>query len=101
MNFKLAKEMKNLHGMWMRRTVSASGAGFSTALFTYSGVLKGNAAATDCFCIYCNGNHTGKEDILQLLDMKDPYTITTGFERKNLYFAVKSRRINTRHFCIM
>lgn len=30
-----------------------------------------------------------KEDILQLLDMKDPYTITTGFERKNLYFAVE------------
>ena len=30
-----------------------------------------------------------KEDILQLLDMKDPYTITTGFDRKNLYFAVE------------
>lgn len=30
-----------------------------------------------------------KEDILQLLDMKDPYTITTCFERKNLYFAVE------------
>ena len=30
-----------------------------------------------------------KEDILQLLDMKDPYPITTGFERKNLYFAVE------------
>lgn len=30
-----------------------------------------------------------KEDILQLLDMNDPYTITTGFDRKNLYFAVE------------
>ncbi|MCR0206157.1 DNA helicase RecQ [[Clostridium] innocuum] len=30
-----------------------------------------------------------KEDILQLLDMKEPYTITTGFDRKNLYFAVE------------
>ena len=30
-----------------------------------------------------------KEDILQLLDMKDPYTITTGLDRKNLYFAVE------------
>lgn len=30
-----------------------------------------------------------KEDILQLLDMKDPYAITTGFDRKNLYFAVE------------
>ena len=30
-----------------------------------------------------------KEDILQLLDMKDPYTITTGFDRKHLYFAVE------------
>lgn len=30
-----------------------------------------------------------KEDILQLLDMKNPYTITTGFDRKNLYFAVE------------
>ena len=30
-----------------------------------------------------------KEDILQLLDMKDPYTITTGFDLKNLYFAVE------------
>ena len=30
-----------------------------------------------------------KEDILQLLDMNEPYTITTGFDRKNLYFAVE------------
>lgn len=30
-----------------------------------------------------------REDILQLLDMNDPYTITTGFDRKNLYFAVE------------
>lgn len=30
-----------------------------------------------------------REDILQLLDMKEPYTITTGFDRKNLYFAVE------------
>lgn len=30
-----------------------------------------------------------KEDILQLLDMKEPYTITTGFDRGNLYFAVE------------
>lgn len=30
-----------------------------------------------------------KEDILQLLDMKEPYSITTGFDRKNLYFAVE------------
>ena len=30
-----------------------------------------------------------KEDILQLLDMKEPYTRTTGFDRKNLYFAVE------------
>lgn len=30
-----------------------------------------------------------KDDILQLLDMKEPYTITTGFDRKNLYFAVE------------
>ena len=30
-----------------------------------------------------------KEDILQLLDMKEPYTITSGFDRKNLYFAVE------------
>ena len=33
-----------------------------------------------------------KEDILQLLDMKDPYTITTGFDRKNLYFAVEKSK---------
>ena len=30
-----------------------------------------------------------REDILQLLGMKEPYTITTGFDRKNLYFAVE------------
>ncbi|WEG73813.1 DNA helicase RecQ [Vagococcus intermedius] len=29
-----------------------------------------------------------KEDITQLLKLKDPYTITTGFDRKNLTFTV-------------
>lgn len=30
-----------------------------------------------------------KKDIVQLLGMQDPYTITTGFDRQNLYFAVE------------
>ena len=30
-----------------------------------------------------------KEDILRLLDMHDPYTITTSFDRKNLTFVVE------------
>ncbi len=29
-----------------------------------------------------------KKDIVKMLDLKDPFTITTGFDRKNLYFAV-------------
>lgn len=30
-----------------------------------------------------------REDIIRMLDMKDPFTITTGFDRRNLYFAVE------------
>lgn len=30
-----------------------------------------------------------KSDIIRLLDMKQPFEITTGFDRKNLYFAVE------------
>lgn len=30
-----------------------------------------------------------KTDIIRLLDMKQPFEITTGFDRKNLYFAVE------------
>ena len=30
-----------------------------------------------------------KEDIIAMLEMKDPFTITTGFDRKNLYFEVR------------
>lgn len=30
-----------------------------------------------------------KADIIRLLDMKQPFEITTGFDRKNLYFAVE------------
>lgn len=30
-----------------------------------------------------------KTDIIRLLDMKHPFEITTGFDRKNLYFAVE------------
>lgn len=30
-----------------------------------------------------------KEDIRTLLNLKDPLTITTGFDRKNLYFSVR------------
>lgn len=29
-----------------------------------------------------------KEDIVKLLNLKDPFCITTGFDRKNLYFGV-------------
>lgn len=31
-----------------------------------------------------------KEDIITLLDLKDPLTITTGFDRKNLKFTIES-----------
>lgn len=30
-----------------------------------------------------------KEDIMHMLQMRDPFTITTGFDRSNLYFAVE------------
>lgn len=30
-----------------------------------------------------------KEDIMHMLHMEDPFTITTGFDRSNLYFAVE------------
>lgn len=29
-----------------------------------------------------------KEDIIRLLELQNPFTLTTGFDRKNLYFAV-------------
>ena len=31
-----------------------------------------------------------REDITRLLDLKDPFCTTTGFDRENLYFAVKT-----------
>ncbi len=31
-----------------------------------------------------------REDIARLLDLKDPFCTTTGFDRENLYFAVKT-----------
>ncbi len=31
-----------------------------------------------------------KEDVVRILGLRDPLTVTTGFDRKNLYFAVKS-----------
>lgn len=31
-----------------------------------------------------------KEDIIRILGLKDPYVITTGFDRANLYFGVSS-----------
>jgi ATP-dependent DNA helicase RecQ len=33
-----------------------------------------------------------KEDILRALELRRPFTITTGFDRKNLYFGVKKPR---------
>lgn len=29
-----------------------------------------------------------KADIIKMLELRDPFTITTGFDRKNLYFGV-------------
>lgn len=31
-----------------------------------------------------------RQDIIRLLEMKDPYTLVTGFDRKNLYFEVRT-----------
>lgn len=31
-----------------------------------------------------------RQDIVRLLDMNDPYTLVTGFDRKNLYFEVRT-----------
>lgn len=31
-----------------------------------------------------------RQDIVRLLEMNDPYTLVTGFDRKNLYFEVRS-----------
>ena len=31
-----------------------------------------------------------KKDIINLLHLENPYTLTTGFDRKNLYFSVKN-----------
>lgn len=31
-----------------------------------------------------------KDDIINLLDLKNPFVLTTGFDRKNLYFSVQS-----------
>jgi ATP-dependent DNA helicase RecQ len=33
-----------------------------------------------------------KADILELLELRDPFSLTTGFDRKNLYFAVERPR---------
>ena len=33
-----------------------------------------------------------REDIIRLLQLRNPFTITTGFDRKNLYFAVLKPR---------
>ncbi len=33
-----------------------------------------------------------KDDIIKMLRLSDPYTVTTGFDRRNLYFAVKNTR---------
>lgn len=31
-----------------------------------------------------------RQDIVRLLEMRDPYTLVTGFDRKNLYFEVRT-----------
>ncbi len=33
-----------------------------------------------------------REDIVRLLGLRDPYSVTTGFDRPNLYFAVRHAR---------
>lgn len=36
-----------------------------------------------------------KKDIIELLGLQNPYTLTTGFDRKNLYFSVQSPKNKT------
>ena len=41
-----------------------------------------------------------REDIARLLGLQDPFCTTTGFDRENLYFAVKTPKINIRKYTI-
>lgn len=40
-----------------------------------------------------------KEDIIKLLRLHDPFTITTGFDRKNLYFEVRHPENKNAELC--
>jgi len=39
-----------------------------------------------------------KKDIARLLDLRDPLSITTGFDRPNLYFGIAKPKNKTRYF---
>ena len=56
--------------------------GFAASLPERPIVAAFTATATD----------TVKRDIVTMLRLRDPYTITTGFDRANLYFAVEEIR---------
>lgn len=40
-----------------------------------------------------------KEDITELLELRDPFTVTTGFDRPNLYFEVEKPRDKFSRLC--
>jgi ATP-dependent DNA helicase RecQ len=70
--------------------VSQWGHDFRPSYREISGIIKSLKVRPIVVAFTATATEIVKEDILNLLELKNPFTLVTGFDRKNLYFSVQT-----------
>ena len=72
--------------------VSQWGQDFRPSYLDIAGFIEGLPQRPVVGAFTATATDAVKGDIVKLLELKDPFTLTTGFDRPNLYFDVKTPR---------
>ena len=74
----------------MRRTVCPVGPGFQAQLFKNHGIYRQAAEEAGSQRVYRHGHERSKDDVIDILRLREPNVVTTGFDRPNLWFSVQA-----------
>ena len=66
------------------------GTGFQTELFEDCRFYREAAEASGVSAFTATATKEVRDDIIDILQLQNPVMLTTGFDRKNLYFAVET-----------
>lgn len=68
------------------------GAGFQTELSGNCRIFNETSKTPDSQCVYSDRHGARENDIVASLELNNPVTMVTGFDRPNLFFRVVTRK---------